>query len=50
MNEGRSDIGWKQFVVRLIEVLRWPAAAVAIAMIFREPLGQLLSALTRATT
>lgn len=41
---GARDIGWKQFVVRLIEVLRWPAAAIAIAVIFREPLTLLISA------
>lgn len=37
---------WKQFSVRIIEALRWPAAVIAIAIIFREPLTHLFNALT----
>lgn len=43
-----TDIGWKQFTIRVIEALRWPAAAVAIAIILREPLTRLLNGLTTA--
>ena len=37
---------WKSFTVRIIEVLRWPAAFIAVAVIFRAPLTALVVAIT----
>ena len=42
------DIGWRQFFARLVDILRWPAALIAVALIFREPLTRLLDALVGA--
>lgn len=38
----------KEFTVRLIDVLRWPAAFVAAVVILEEPLTALLRAITGA--
>lgn len=40
----------KEFTVRLIDVLRWPAAFVAAVVILKEPLSALLRAMTGALT
>jgi hypothetical protein len=45
--EVSNEIGWKQFAIRLIEALRWPAAFVAAVVILREPLGRLIGAFPR---
>ena len=39
---------WKLALVRLIEALVWPAALVAVALIFRTPLTAFIAALTRS--
>lgn len=36
---------WKAFTVRMIEVLRWPAAFVVVFFLLRGPIGQFVSAL-----
>jgi hypothetical protein len=41
--EVSNEIGWKQFAIRLIEALRWPAAFVAAIVILREPLGAFIN-------
>lgn len=49
-NGGRrvlDDVGqmdWKRFTIRLIEALRWPAAFIAVAVIFREPVTAFMTA------
>ena len=43
-------MSWKQFTIRLIEALRWPAALVAIVWILREQLSALLHAISVAFT
>ena len=37
-----NDLGWKAFTIRLIEVLRWPAAWAIIVYLLREPLASLI--------
>jgi hypothetical protein len=32
-------MGWKEFVVKLVEALAWPAAAVTIVLLFRSALA-----------
>jgi len=44
-----EDIGqmdWKRFTIRLIEALRWPAAFIAVAVIFREPVTAFITAIS----
>lgn len=43
-----NDIGWKQFAIGIIEMLRWPAAVVLIFFLLRPQLQQLLGALVDA--
>lgn len=53
MENGMDDLramDWKRFTIRLIEALRWPAAFIAVAVIFREPLTQLLSAVSKGVS
>lgn len=40
----------KEFTVRLIDVLRWPAAFVAAVLILKQPLAGLLHAITGAVS
>ena len=43
-----DDVGqmdWKRFTIRLIEALRWPAAFIAVAIIFREPVTAFMTAI-----
>lgn len=42
-NVGQMDR--KRFTIRLIEALRWPAAFIAVALIFREPVTTFITAL-----
>lgn len=37
---------WKTLIVRLIEALRWPAAAVLGLWLLREPISRILAAVT----
>ena len=46
--ETPRDIGWRQFVIGIIELLRWPAAAIAIVVILRMPLERMLDAMRLA--
>ncbi len=47
LSDGRVAVmSWKAFTIRLIEFVRWPAALVAVAWIFREPLTTILHKLT----
>lgn len=52
--DGRIDrpqgMNGKEFTVRLIDVLRWPAAFVAAVLILKEPLAGLLRAITGAVS
>ena len=41
----KATMGWKTFIVRLIEALRWPAAFIAAIYILREGLGNVLDRL-----
>ena len=42
---GPAPSDWKLALIRLIEALVWPAAFIAVALIFRVPLTALLAAL-----
>lgn len=44
----RSDIGWKQFVIGIFELVRWPIAVVAIVLFLHLPLERLLNSLSLA--
>jgi hypothetical protein len=53
MENGVGDTGpmdWKRFTIRLIEALRWPAAFIAVAVIFREPLTQFVAAISNGVS
>jgi hypothetical protein len=41
-------MSWKQWSASLVASLRWPVTMLVLALIFREPLGRLLSAITAA--
>lgn len=47
---GAGSMDWKRFTIRLIEALRWPAAFIAVAVIFREPLTQFVSAISQGVS
>lgn len=48
-NRARTgDIGWKQFSIGLLELLRWPAIFVIIVVILHAPVERLLDAITLA--
>jgi hypothetical protein len=42
------DIGWKQFSTKLVELIRWPAVFLAVAIILRAPVGRLVDAIALA--
>lgn len=44
--EERQGMNWKQFTIGMVQALRWPAAFIAIAIIFREPASRLLQHFT----
>jgi hypothetical protein len=41
----RPKMDWREFTVRIVEALRWPAAFIAIFVILREPINQFIAAL-----
>lgn len=45
----RTDLtmDWKQFSIRLIEALRWPAAFALIVWLLREPIGVVMHAMAQ---
>ncbi|HEX8446065.1 MAG TPA: hypothetical protein VF649_05570 [Sphingomonas sp.] len=49
MNEPKN-MDWREFTVRIIEALRWPAAFIAVIVILREPIHALVAALLRAAS
>ena len=50
MDEARevttSDIGWKQFALGVLDLIRWPSTVVFVILILRAPLFALLEAIT----
>ncbi|WP_375401991.1 hypothetical protein [uncultured Sphingomonas sp.] len=48
--DDRRGMDGKQFVVSMIDVLRWPIAFVAAVLILREPLSAFLRAVTASLT
>lgn len=40
-----NDIGWRQFAINVVELIRWPVAFVVIVLLLRIPLTQLLDAI-----
>jgi len=40
-----TDIGWKQFSIGLMDILRWPIATIIIVLLLRAPLERVLDAL-----
>lgn len=48
--EDTGQMDWKRFTIRLIEALRWPAAFIAVAVIFREPLGAFLMSIAATSS
>ncbi|SEN61336.1 hypothetical protein SAMN05192583_3151 [Sphingomonas gellani] len=42
--ERPADIGWKQFSIGLMDILRWPIAAIVIVLLLRAPLDRVLDA------
>ncbi|HEU0066665.1 MAG TPA: hypothetical protein VFQ57_05430 [Sphingomonas sp.] len=46
--DGTRDIGWKQFAISILDMIRWPAAIVIIVFILRESLEQVLLAIAGA--
>lgn len=43
-----EDIGWKQFAVKIVDLLRWPAAFLIVAFALRVPVARLVEALASA--
>lgn len=44
----RPQMDWREFTVRIVEALRWPAAFIAIFVILREPIIALVRTVTAA--
>lgn len=39
-----TDIGWKQFAIALVDILRWPIATIIVVLLLRAPLERVLDA------
>jgi hypothetical protein len=43
-----EDIGWRQFAIRIVDLLRWPAAFLIVVFSLRGPVTSLVEALASA--
>jgi hypothetical protein len=44
----RPDIGWKEFAIRIFDLVRWPAVFLTFAILIRAPVGRFVDALAGA--
>lgn len=42
------DIGWKQFTISVLDLVRWPVAVVVIFLLLRVPIEKLLDTVAMA--
>lgn len=45
---GPTDIGWKQFSIKVMDIVRWPAVVLIVAFVMRGPFERLIDAIAVA--